>query len=137
MIQDGLLDTSNYDVRHEYYSKQYAAKLGCIKDEFKGKVCKEIVMLAPKCYSMQIVGERKPKVAAKGIGKEVSSNLTHEDYRDRIIFQNELNKKVRRIQSFKHQLYNITQNKIALSFTENKRAWISDNQSLPYGHYLL
>ena len=76
MIIDGILDTSNYAIDHVHYSRQHTAQLGCIKDEFKGKVCREIVMLAPKCYSMDIIGSSL-KVASNGVGKDVASKLTH------------------------------------------------------------
>src|SRR5271156_4339875 len=34
MVEDGLLDTSNYDKHHKLYSEKYKAQFGCIKDEF-------------------------------------------------------------------------------------------------------
>ena len=49
------------------------AKLGCVKDEFKGAVRIEIVMLTPKCYCMRIENE-KSKCAAKGVGLETIKN---------------------------------------------------------------
>ena len=93
-------------------------------------------MLAPKCYSMDII-DSALKMTAKGVGKDVASKLIHQDYKDRIVLQTELSRTIKRIQSFKHRLYNVEQNKIALNFLENKRAWVSDNESLPYGHYHL
>jgi hypothetical protein len=134
MIRDGLLDTSNYAPNHPLYSKQYMAQLGCIKDEFKGGICKEIVMLAPKCYSMELLdGERK--ATAKGVGRSVRKRLSHADYKERYLTKTELSRKLRRIQSFNHVIYNVQQEKIALSFFENKRAWTGNNYSVPYGHY--
>ena len=32
-------------------------------------------------------------------------------------------------------MYNVEHQKIALSYAEDKRAWYSNNFSLPYGHY--
>jgi hypothetical protein len=133
MIKNRLLDTSNYPPNHPLFSNDLNAKLGCIKDEFLGKMCTEVVFLAPKCYSFQLVGD-KPKQACKGVRKGV---LTHEDYRERYETKTELVKTARRMQSFSHHIYNIRQDKIALSFFENKRAWVGDNTSLPYGHFLL
>ena len=72
MIKDGLLDTSNYAPGHTHYARQHTAQLGCIKDEFKGKVCREIIMLSPKCYSMDII-DSALKMTAKGVGKDVAS----------------------------------------------------------------
>ena len=110
--------------------------MGCIKDEFKGKICSEIVMLAPKCYSMALLdggGTQK----AKGVGKRVTKTLTHEDYKQRLLTRTELTRTITRMQSTKHHIYNIEQAKIALSFYDNKRNWVNDNDSLPYGHYKL
>src|SRR5277367_4213799 len=59
MIEDELLDTSNYPKTHAKYSNTLNAKLGCVKDEFKGAKCSEIVMLTPKCYSMRIENENQ------------------------------------------------------------------------------
>ena len=41
------------------------------------------------------------------------------------------------MQSIKHIIYNVNQYKIALSYANDKRAWFSNNFSLPYGHWLL
>ena len=32
-------------------------------------------------------------------------------------------------------MYNIAEEKVALSHADDKRAWLSNNFSLPYGHY--
>ena len=93
-------------------------------------------MLAPKCYSMALL-EGDDKRKAKGVGRRVTATLTHEDYKQRYLTRIELIKNVRRMQSFNHVIFNITQAKVALSFMDNKRAWITHNDSLPYGHYKL
>src|SRR5271156_4031412 len=61
--------------------------------------------------------------------------FTHEDYRK--VFYTEIEKSTncRRMQSVKHVMYNIDQVKVALSHADDKRAWLSNNFSLPYGHY--
>ena len=43
----------------------------------------------------------------------------------------------RRIANLKHELYTVKTQKRSLSFWEDKRAWVSINESLPYGHFLL
>ena len=136
MIADGLLDTSNYPKTHPLYSNAMNARLGCIKDEFKGETCQEVVLLAPKCYSFELVGG-KTKATAKGVGRTVKNSLCHQDYKDRFLHQTEMSRVVKRMQSFNHHIFNIKQAKIALSFFENKRAWVDSNNSLPYGHYRL
>ena len=84
MIKDGLLDTSNYPKDHALYSNALNSKLGCIKDEFKGEVCEEVVLLAPKCYRFKLVGG-KVKATAKGVGRSVKETLTYQDYMDRYL----------------------------------------------------
>jgi len=135
MIKDELLDTSSYPKTHAKYSNTLNAKLGCVKDKFKGAVCSEIVMLTPKCYSMRIENE-KFKCAAKGVGRETIKTLNHNDYRSRVIKRTELLRQVSRFQSFKHKLFSIKQHKTALTFFDNKKFWNAANKSLPYGHYL-
>jgi hypothetical protein len=136
MIADELLDTSNYPKTHHLYSNKLNARLGCIKDEFKGEECEEVVLLAPKCYSFKFAGD-KNKATAKGVGRAVKNTLTHKDYKDRYQLQTELSREVKRMQSFNHVIHNVAQNKIALSFFENKRAWVKPNFSYPYGHHKL
>ena len=92
--------------------------------------------MAPKCYSFELIGG-KVKATAKGVGRSVRERLTHQDYRDRFDQKTELNWTVNRLQSYEHKIFQISQDKIALSWFENKRAWINDNTSLPYGHYKL
>ena len=136
MIRDKLLDTSNYPKDHILYSDALNARLGCIKDEFKGNVCREIIMLAPKCYSMAVDGGGD-KRKAKGVGKRVTKTLSHDDYKQRYLTRTELIKNIRRMQSFNHVIFNVTQAKVDLSLIDNKRAWVAHNDSLPYGHYKL
>src|SRR5271163_3683655 len=134
MIANGLLETSNYPKSHELFNNSMNAQLGCVKDEFKCGICKEVVMLAPKCYSFLMLNDPVPKQACKGVSK---GKLTHQDYKDRYDSKTELTREVRRMQSFKHVIFNLKLQKIALFFFENKRAWVSANESLPYGHYRL
>ena len=112
------------------------SKLGCIKDKFKGEVCEEVILLAPKCYSFKLLGGAL-KATAKGVGRSVKKTLTHQDYKDRYLLRTELSKIVKRMQSFDHHIFNVKQRKIALSFFENKRGWVDHNTSFPYGHYKL
>jgi hypothetical protein len=61
--------------------------------------------------------------------------LTHEDYRNVFFNQVEISTNCRRMQSQGHVVYNVEHQKIALSYADDKRAWYSNNFSLPYGHY--
>ena len=43
----------------------------------------------------------------------------------------------RRIESVVHDIFTSQSRKLALSITDDKRAWIAANESLPYGHHRL
>ena len=66
MFEDGLLDTSNYDVTNPIFSDIYKTKLRCMKDEFAGKQCREFV-LRPKSYSMKTIDKDLDKKKSKGV----------------------------------------------------------------------
>ena len=135
MLQDGLLDTSNYPADHPLYSDKYKAKLGCIKDECAGQVIEEACLLKPKCYSLKTSDGSKK--TAKGVQRCVREKFTHEDYVLVWRMQSEVARSVRRFQSKNHEIFTIEQQKWALSATDTKRAWVDDNNSLPYGHHSL
>ena len=136
MLEDGLLDTSNYNKQHPLYSEAHRAQLGCVKDEFEGKVCKEFVLLRPKSYSMKTIDSYGDKRKSKGVAKRKIALLVHDDYKKVFCNQCEISTNCRRMQSIKHIVYNVNQYKIALSYADDKRAWFSNNFSLPYGHWL-
>src|SRR5438477_2138183 len=136
MMEDGLLDTSNYPTLHQMYSDAHKAELGCIKDEFKGHPYSEFVLLRPKSYSMKAMDiPKEDKRKSKGVARRKVKGFTHDDYRR--VFYTEIEKSAncRRMQSIKHVMYNVDQVKVALSHADDKRAWLSNNFSLPYGHY--
>lgn len=93
---------------------------------------------------------------AKGVQRSVvEKQLTHLDYRHMYnsvsaIYERRNNgddddddlapplvKRQRRFASISHQLYTIDQAKVALNCRDNKRMWISQNESVPFGHYSL
>ena len=135
MLEDGLLDTSNYPLDHPLFTEKYKAKLGCIKDECEGKVIEEACLLKPKCYSLKtFVGSKK---TAKGVQRCVREKFEHEDYVLVWRMQSEVARSVRRFHSKDHEVFTIEQEKWALSASDTKRAWVDDNISLPYGHHNL
>ncbi len=137
MLQDGLLDSSNYPSTHPFYSTKFKAKLGCIKDESCGEVFKEWVLLRPKCYSMLTVGGSS-KTRAKGVQRSVvKKEITFNDYKHAYLQNTELYHVQRRFQSSNHIIHTIEFVKRSLSFFEDKRTWISSNTSLPYGNHKL
>jgi hypothetical protein len=136
MLNDGLLDTSNYPPNHKLYSEAHKAQLGCIKDEFAGKAYDEFVLLRPKSYSMRCY-QGAVKKRSKGVSRRKVKGFTHDDYKRVFQTEIEINANNRRMQSKLHVMYNIEQIKIALSLSDDKRAWVSNNLSYPYGFYNL
>src|SRR5271156_3898948 len=135
MFEDGLLDTSNYDITNPIFSNDFKAKLGCIKDEFAGKPCKEFVLLRSKSYSMKTFDKDLDKKKSKGVPRRKIKAFQHDDFRRVLLEQTEISTNCRPMQSISHTVYNIEQHKIALSYADDKRAWFSNNFSLPYGHF--
>ena len=138
MLTDGLLDSSNYPCNHLLYSSAHKAQLDCIKDEFAGKIYDEFILLRPKSYSMRCVENRRAdKRRSKGVPYRNVKRFKHEDYKSVFLTECEITSKCRRMQSELHTIYNIEQIKIALSHADDKRAWLSNNYSVPYGYHLL
>ena len=117
MIQDGLLDSSNYPSDYELFSEKYKAKLGCIKDECGGQVIEEACLLKPKCYSLKTADGSKK--TAKGIQRCVREKFSHEDYVLVWRMQSEVASSVRRFQSKYHEIFTIEETKWALMI----KAW--------------
>jgi hypothetical protein len=145
MMQDGLLDTSNYPSDSPLYSREYENKIGLFKDESAGKEeYSEWIFLRPKCYSLLSEDGQATK-KAKGVMR--STPLMHQQYRD--IYKSFrpseadapppklMRVEQRSIRSENHQLVTLQYSKVALSINDDKRQWISQNRSLPYGHYSL
>jgi hypothetical protein len=139
MLSDGLLDTSNYSPStHPLFSQAHKARLGCIKVEGGGRIFKEWVLLRPKCYSM-LTTESWEHKRAKGVQRSVvAREMRHADYLAvHEGTRTEDVREVRRFRSHLHSIDTIRQRKRALTCFEDKRAWLSPNYSVAYGHYSL
>src|SRR5437773_4263418 len=96
----------------------------------------QFVLLKLKSYSMKAMDiPKEDKRKSKGVARRKVKGFTHDDYRR--VFYTEIEKSAncRRMQSIRHVMYNVDQVKVALSHADDKRAWLSNNFSLPYGHY--
>lgn len=142
MLQDGLLDTSNFPPNHPLHSRQHENKIGLVKDESAGiEDYVEWLFLRPKCYSL-LSSDSSATHKAKGITR--ATKFTHDQYRN--VFNSYdpngpdspecVRVEQRNIVSSVHQLYTVSYNKRALSIMDDKREWCEQNYSLPYGHYI-
>ena len=132
----GVLDTSNYPRDHPLFTLDNKSRLGCFKDEACGEGIQEFICLCPKQYSfMKCNGERDNR--AKGVKQYKKKTLTHQDYRD--VYESHSYKYVSQtlLQSRHHVMRTCRQDKRALTIWEDKRVWISPNESCPYGYHRL
>lgn len=135
MIRDDLLDTSNYPKEHVFYSIKNRARLGCLKDESRGSSFYEWILLRPKCYSMVTV-EGKESKRAKGVKRPtVQKGINHQDYMKAYSRNMKVCRTQKRIGSKQHVISTFQYEKVALTSFEDKRFWVNNNVSIPYGHY--
>ena len=129
------IDTSNYPPSHPLYSVVNKAKLGCFKDETAGQMLEEMILLRPKMYSMKYKDTDTSIKRAKGITKHIVQNtLRHDSYREAFEEQKTTRVQMTILRSTQHTIQTTTFNKRALSAFEDKRCWLSENESLPHGH---
>ena len=98
----------------------------------------EFIALRSKMYSCKTVDGVVKK--AKGIQRSIVENiLTHEDYKQ-VLNQTRTTPLVvtqRNIESHQQIIYTTERKKIALAPFDDKRFFIENNNTLPYGHYKL
>ena len=128
------IDTSNYPPSHPMYSTVNKAKLGCFKDETAGQMLEEMILLRPKMYSMKYKDTDTNIKRAKGISKSIVKNMRHNMYREAFKEKKTTRVQMTIIQSKQHTIQTTTFKKRALSAWEDKRIWLSENESLPHGH---
>ena len=113
------------------------------KDEADGGIITEVVALRPKtyCYDKIKYNDVNNIVytdkRAKGIPKKCAKNFLTSMYRD-TLYSDSFNRSTESfnvIRSINQQLFSMTLNKSGISNNDNKRYWIDNLVSVPYGHY--
>jgi hypothetical protein len=130
-----ILDLSEYPEDHfsELFSDKNKKVLGMLKDEMKGSIISELVGIKSKMYSLSY--EHKNKMTGKGIQRAVLEKFfSHDDYKNCILKNDLFFAQNRRIESKDHQLRTIEQTKLVLKPFDDKRYYISNIDSLAYGH---
>ena len=138
------MDFCDYPKDHPNHNVENKKALGKFKDELNGEIMTEFIGLKPKMYAFKVEGETAKEAQdhrkAKGVPKSIVKKhimfedfkKTHEDLESKKKYVN-----FNCIRSKNHQIYSLNINKCSLSNFENKRYYISNNHSLPYGHYSL
>ena len=131
-----LMDFSGYDVEHKCYDKTNEKKLGCFKDECDGKIITNFIALKPKSYCFKIHNEMKEEKKSKGIPKQkVKKEISYNHHNDTIENNNCDTITFNSTRSKAHQIYSVSQTKKSLCNFDNKRYWIDNYNSVPYGYY--
>lgn len=130
-------DTSNFNKNNQFNMPlKNKAVLGLMKDECAGKILKEFIALRAKMYAMSFDDDCCVK-KIKGIQKSVVQNsLTVDDYRKCLFDKIKQYREQTMFRSIKHNIYTLKQNKLALSYEDDKR-FICDNNisTFAWGHY--
>jgi hypothetical protein len=132
-------DTSDFPENNPYGIPLINKKvLGKMKDENNGKILTEWVGLRSKMYSKNVQGINETK-KAKGVKKYVVENkLSLDDYRDVLFNSKRIYREMHCIRSKKHDISTVRQNKIALSYEDDKRIILEDGvNTVPHGYAAL
>ena len=130
------MDFSGYDKNHKCYDDTNKKVLGKFKDECDGKIITKFIGLKPKSYAFKIHQQEKEEKKSKGIVKhKVKKELNFDKYKDTLENNTCDSVSFNSIRSKNHQIYSINQVKQALSSFDNKRYYLDNINSLPFGHY--
>ncbi|XP_071568779.1 uncharacterized protein [Temnothorax nylanderi] len=130
-------DTSDYAVDNAYGIPLANKKVpGLMKDENNGAIMTEFVGLRAKMYALRVDGKKDCK-KAKGVKNNVvARTITFDDYTRCLRDEIEMTRSQSCIRSKKHEVYTVSETKIALSPYDDKRYIIPDStDTLPWGHY--
>ena len=131
-----MFDNSDYPESSPYYCNVNKKIIGKFKDEACGILITEFIGVKSKMYSY-VKDNEKGGRTAKGIKKNViKNNIRHEDYKNTLINNKQMQHKMKTIRSQRHQLGSYEINKVSLSCFDDK-CYIHDNEmsSYAYGHY--
>jgi len=121
-------DTSDYAVDNAYGFPLVNKKVpGLMKAENNGAIMTEFVGLRAKMYALRVDGKKDTK-KVKGIKSNVvAKSITFNDYTRCLFDETEMTRKQSCIRSKLHEVYTISETKIALSPYDDKRYILPDS----------
>lgn len=136
MKNSDYFDCSNYSEKSGMFSDKNEMVPGKFKDECPDPPIEEFIGLRAKMYSLKLAGGLN-KARAKGVGRLVRGEMTHEDYYNSLFENKEYFCKDVKIGHTNHQLE--TQHFIKKSLSPyNDKKWIQKNgnnfTSYSFGH---
>jgi len=129
-------DTSDYPADNVYGMSLANKKVpGIMKDENNGMIMTEFVGLRAKMYALRVNGKKDTK-KVKGIKSNVvAQTITFGDYTRCLFDEIEITRKQSCIRSKLHEVYTVSETKIALSSYDDKRYIVPNStETLPWGH---
>ena len=130
-------DTSDYAVDNAYGIPLANKKVpGLMKDENNGAIMTEFIGLRAKMYALRVDGKKDMK-KVKGVKSNVvAKSITFDDYMRCLHDEIEMTRQQSSIRSKLHEVFTVSETKIALSPYDDKRYIIPDStDTLPWGHY--
>ena len=130
-------DFSNYPSSSSLFSVDNKKIPGYFKDECGGKIIESFVGLRSKMYTVKMHGKEKEVMkVAKGVKKPViKKELSFEDYETCLLNFKDMEHDFFTLRSEAHHVFTAHQVKKSLSPFDDKRWYIDNLHSLPYGHY--
>jgi len=130
-------DMSDYPIDNAYSIPLVNKKVsGLMKDKNNGAIMTEFIRLRAKMYTLRIDGKKDTK-KIKGLKNNVvARTITLDDYTRCLRDEIEIIRKQSCIRSKLHEVYTISEKKIALNPYVYKRYIVPDStNTLPWGHY--
>ena len=131
-------DTSNYSLQDPGYSVENMKKLGCLKEEGKGRLTPFTYFcgLQSKVYTLEHQQSKDTK-KGKGIKKSILKTFSTEDYENTLLHLPPVKRHTfQAIRSFRNQMYTVEGEKMSLSAFDDKFYILRNGiATLPYGHY--
>ncbi|XP_011646532.1 uncharacterized protein LOC105433082 [Pogonomyrmex barbatus] len=108
---------------------------GLIKDENNGAVMMKFIGLRAKMYALRILGKSDTK-RIKGVKRStVAKTITFEDFAHSLNESSQQSRRQACVRSMLHEVYTVSELKLALSPHDDKRYLIPSTDTLPCNHY--